>query len=71
MKEIRINEFQNFSQVIEIYNKCLKIFSNEDKFNNKTLKKLIDLKYGVSFLIIKAINFSQYIEYLNENNILD
>ena len=71
MKEIRINEFQNFSQVIEIYNKCLKIFSNEDKFNNKTLKELIDPKYGLSFAIITAVNFSQVIEYLHENNILD
>lgn len=71
MKEIKINEFQNFKQTLEVYKKCLKIFSSKDKFDKKTLDELTDPKYGLSFAIITAVNFSQTMECLYEKNILD
>ena len=71
MKEIKINEFQNFKQTLEVYKKCLNIFSSKDKFDKKTLDELTDPKYGLSFVIITAVNFSQIVECLYEKNILD
>ena len=73
MKEIKINEFQNFNQVIEVYKKSLNVFASNqnDQFDKKKIDELTDPKYGISFAIITAINFSQILEYLDENNILD
>ena len=73
MKEIKINEFQNFNQVIEVYQKSLNVFASNqnNQFDKKKIDELTDPKYGISFAIITAINFSQILEYLDENNILD
>ena len=73
MKEVKINEFQNFNQVIDVYRKCLNVFSSSYKngFSKQKINELTDSKYGLSFAIITAINFSQALEYLDENDLLD
>lgn len=73
MREIYVNEFQNFNQIIEVYKKSLNIFKSEQKgrFSTNAINELKDPNLGLSFVTITAINFAQTIESLDENNLLD
>lgn len=73
MREIYVNEFQNFNQIIELYKKSLNIFKSEQKgrFSTNAINELKDPNLGLSFVTITAINFAQTIESLDENNLLD
>lgn len=73
MKQIRISEFQNFNQILEIYRKSLNIFLNSfnGKFDSKKMNELLDPKYRFSFISIVLMNEFTKIENLYENKQVD
>lgn len=73
MEEIKIGEFQNFNQILEIYKKTLDviIYSANGKFDTKKIKELSNPKYRFSLATITFINEFAKIENLYENKEID
>ena len=73
MEEIKVGEFQNFNQILEIYKKTLEIIicSTNGKFDTKKIKELSNPKYRFSFATITFINEFAKIENLYESKELD
>lgn len=73
MEEIKVGEFQNFNQILEIYKKTLNIIicSTNGKIDSKKIEELSNPKYRFSFVAITFINEFAKIENLYENKVLN
>ena len=68
METIRIGDFQNFNQIIDLYLESLKMLSvsNSDKFKQKKLDKLANKDYIFSYVTMSLINDATKIEQIYE-----
>ena len=69
MKRVRISEFQNFNQILELYMESLKILSDSTgtSFKKRRLEKLANSEYMFSYVTMTLINEFTKIEEIYEN----